>query len=130
MSGSLTIGSVDLNGQTGDGIDITNRPAPSPSTAAASARPTIPAGIGVDIEGGTGNVTIGATINKTTAGDVVEVTGRATGTVDFNGHHHVERRPGGGIDINTNTGGTVRFDGGMNLSTGATAAFNPPATPA
>ncbi len=37
--------------------------------------------------------------------------------------HHLERN-GGGIDLTGNTGGTVRFDGGMNLSTGATTAFN------
>ena len=71
---------------------------------------------------GTGNVTIGATINKTTAGDVVEVTGRTTGTVDFNGN--ITSTNGGGIDLTGSSGGTIRFDGGMNLSTGATTAFN------
>ena len=33
-----------------------------------------PGGIGVDINGGSANVTIDATVNKTTAGDIVEVT--------------------------------------------------------
>ena len=51
------------------------------------------------------------------------MTGRTTGTVDFNGNI-TSNTAGGGIDINTNTGGTVRFDGGMNLSTGANTAFN------
>src|SRR5262249_57315737 len=31
---------------------------------------------------------------------------------------------GGGISLSGNTGGTVRFDGGMNLSTGVNAAFS------
>ena len=123
MSGSLTIGSVDLDGQTGDGIDITNSAGSVTINGGSSATTNDPGGIGVDINGGTGNVTISATINKTTAGDVVEVTGRSTGTVDFNGNI-TSSGAGGGIDINTNTGGTVRFDGGMNLSTGATTAFN------
>ena len=82
-----------------------------------------PRRLGVDINGGTGNVTISATINKTTAGDVVEVTGRTTGTVDFNGN--ITSTTAAAASTSTrNTGGTVRFDGGMNLSTGAATAFN------
>src|SRR5262245_63003919 len=81
-----------------------------------------PGGIGVDINAGSASVTINATINKTTAGDVVEVTGRTTGTVDFNGN--ITSTNGGGIDLTGSSGGNIRFDGGMNLSTGATTAFN------
>jgi hypothetical protein len=123
MSGSLTIGTVDLDGQDGDGIDITNSAGSVTINGGSIGATNDPAGIGVDVNGGTGNVTIGATITDlTAAGDVVEVTGRTGGTVDFNGL--ITSTNGGGIDINTNTGGTVRFDGGMNLNTGANIAFN------
>ena len=124
MTGSLTIGTATINGQTGDGIDITNTNGSVTINGGSIGASNDPAGIGVDIQGGTGNVTIGATVNKTTSGDVVEVTGRTTGTVDFNAAITSNVANGGGIDINGNSGGTVRFDGGMNLSTGATAAFN------
>ena len=85
MSGALTIGSVDIDGQTGDGIDITNSAGSVTINGGTIGATNDPAGIGVDINGGAGNVTIGATIAKTTAGDVVEVSGRTGGTVDFNG---------------------------------------------
>ena len=39
------------------------------------------------------------------------MTGRTAASVDFNGLIK-SLTAGGGIDINTNTGGTVRFDGG------------------
>ena len=123
MSGSLTIGSVDIDGQTGDGIDITNSAGTVTINGGTIGATNDPAGIGVDINGGAGNVTINATIAKTTAGDVVEVSGRTGGTVDFNGAI-TSNTAGGGIDLTGNTGATIRFDGGMALSTGAAAAFN------
>ena len=122
VAGSFTASTVSLNGMTGDGIDLDNNSATVAINGGTIGNTNDPGGIGVDVNGGTGNVTIGATINKTTAGDVVEVTGRTTGTVDFNGN--ITSTNGGGIDLTGNTGGTIRFDGGMNLSTGATTAFN------
>ncbi|MEK6281956.1 MAG: Ig-like domain repeat protein [Acidobacteriota bacterium] len=122
MSGSLTIGTVSINGQTVDGIDITTSTGTVTINGGTIGNTNDPAGIGVDINGGTGNVTISATVNKTTAGDLVEVTGRSTNTVDFNGN--LTSTGAAGIDLNTNTGGTVRFDGGMTLSTGAAIALN------
>ena len=75
------------------------------------------------INGGTGAVTVNASINETTASNaVVSVANRGagSGTVDFNG---AITSTGTGISLTGNTGGTVNFDGGMSLSTGANAAF-------
>jgi len=121
VAGSFTASTVSLNGMTGDGIDLDNNSATVAINGGSIGNSNDPGGIGVDVNGGTGNVTIGATINKTTAGDVVEVTGRTAGTVDFNGNI---TSTGGGIDLTGSSGGTIRFDGGMNLSTGAATAFN------
>ena len=121
MSGSLTIGTVSLNGQTGDGVAITNSAGSITINGGTIGNTNDPGSSGVDISGGAGNVTIGATINKTTAGDVVEVSGRTGGTVDFNGNITSNTN---GIDLTGSMGGTIRFDGGINLSTGATTAFN------
>jgi hypothetical protein len=126
MSGSLTIGSVDIDGQDGDGIDITNLGSGASVTinGGTIGNTNDPAGVGVDINGGLGNITISATINHNTAGThVVEVSSRTTGTVDFNGNITASGN-GTGIDLTSNTGGTVRFDGGMTLSTGTGSAFN------
>jgi hypothetical protein len=122
VAGSFTATTVSLNGMAGDGVDLDSNSATVAITGGSIGNSNDPGGIGVDVNGGSGNVTIGATINKTTAGDVVEVTGRTAGTVDFNGN--ITSTNGGGIDLTGSTGGTVRFDGGMNLSTGATTAFN------
>ena len=54
MSGSLTIGSVDIDGQTGDGIDITNSPGTVTINGGTIGATNDPAGIGVDINGGAG----------------------------------------------------------------------------
>ena len=97
MSGSLTVGTVDLDGQTGDGIDITNSPGTVTINGGTIGATNDPAGIGVDINGGTANVTINATVNKTTAGDIVEMSGRTGGTVDFNAN--LTSTNGGGIDL-------------------------------
>ena len=58
---------------TGDGIDLNNNSATVAINGGSIGNTNDPGGIGVDIAGGNANVTINATINKTTAGDVVEV---------------------------------------------------------
>ena len=101
VAGSFTASTVSLNGMTGDGIDLDNNSATVAINGGSIGNSNDPGGIGVDVNGGTGNVTIGATINKTTAGDVVEVTGRTAGTVDFNGNI---TSTGGGIDLTGSSG--------------------------
>ena len=87
VAGSFTATTVSLNGMTGDGIDLDGNSATVAINGGSIGNTNDPGGIGVDINGGTGNVTISATINKATAAsDVVEVTGRTGGTVDFNGN--------------------------------------------
>ena len=83
VAGSFTATTVSLNGMTGDGIDLDNNSATVAINGGTIGNSNDPGGIGVDINAGSANVTIGATINKTTAGDVVEVTGRTAGTVSF-----------------------------------------------
>ncbi|MCI0680523.1 MAG: Ig-like domain-containing protein, partial [Gemmataceae bacterium] len=119
----VTIATVSLNGMAGDGIDITSSSANITINGGSIGNTNDPAGIGVDVNGGTGNVTISATINKTSTGNVVQVSARTGGTVDFIGNI-TANAAGSGIDLTSNTGGTIRFDGGMALSTSTSAAFN------
>jgi hypothetical protein len=75
---------------------------------------------GVDINSGTGSYAFANTITTTAAGRSVEVTNHTAGTVAFNG---AITDSGLGINLGTNTGGTINFTGGVNLSTGANDAF-------
>ena len=123
VAGSFTATTVSLNGMAGDGIDLDGNSAAVAINGGSIGNTNDPGGIGVDINGGTGNVTIGATDHQ----DARPATssrspGRTGGTVDFNGNITSTRRRR--HRLNGNTGGTVRFDGGMNLSTGTTTAFN------
>ena len=75
----------------------------------------------LDVDGNIGNVTIGATLTTSgTAARSVEVTNRDGGTVDING---LVTESSLGINLSTNGTGLVRFDGGINASTGANPAF-------
>ena len=122
VSGSgVTIGSVSINGVAGDGIDINNSTAAITISGGSIGNTASPTGVGVLVTGGTGNVTVDATVNDTGASNaVVAVNNRTSGTVDFNG---AITSTTNGVSLTGNTGGTVNFDGGMNLSTGSGAAF-------
>ncbi|HWT91709.1 MAG TPA: tandem-95 repeat protein [Solirubrobacteraceae bacterium] len=82
-------------------------------------------GTDVSMNGGSADVTLGAGITDD-AGQLVSIQNTSGGTKDFNGL--VTDTPfngnGGGIALASNTGATVRFDGGVKLSTGPTPAFS------
>lgn len=127
MSGSLTIGTVAINGQTGDGIDVTNSAGSLTINGGTIGNTNDPTGIGVDVNGGAGNVTIAASVAKTSTNDAVEVTGRSGGTVTFSGALTSSNAGlnSGGIDVNGNSGGaTVTFTGPITLSTGGVTAVD------
>ena len=122
MAAAVTFTTVSINNTGGAGIALTGNTGASPSTAAISARPTTrPASASTSAAAAPPTSPSTRRSTRRSAGDVIEITGRTGGTVDFNA---AITSTGGGIDINTNTGGTVRFDGGLNLSTAAAAAFN------
>jgi mucin-19 len=124
-NGAVTFATVDIDGTTGAGVFVnanTNAVNISGGTIGATNDPT---GIGVDINGGNGNVTVAASVAKTTAGDIVEVTGRTGGTVTFSGNLSATGGVANGIDVNGNTGGTINFSGTTKtLTTGANTAVN------
>jgi large repetitive protein len=81
----------------------------------------------IDITGGASaddaNITYGGTISDA-SGTVVSVSGQGGGTKDFNGAIGTAGSPAGAISLSSNTGATVRFDGGTILSTAGTNAFS------
>ncbi len=119
-NGVVTFTTVDIDGTTGAGIDIASNPNAVNINGGSIGSSNDPAGNAVDIAGGSGNVTVAATINNQT-GRAVEVTGRMAGTVAFSAAIDED---GTGINLTGNTGSTINFSGGMTLDTGASTAFN------
>lgn len=82
-------------------------------------------GAPVSITGGAGTFTYDGTISKDT-GQLVSISGTTGGLKEFNGTVSDGPNPnnGGGVALVNNGGATISFDGGLELSTGATAAFS------
>ena len=120
-------GTTTLNG--GDaGIDIDTGSAGAFSFN-SNTTITNPTGTAFNVDGGNGNITYDGTITDD-VGQAVRITNRTGGTIDFNGlitdNFDGDGGTGlteGSIHLGTNTAGTVRFDGGIHLSTGANDAF-------
>ncbi|CAM5482718.1 hypothetical protein MAUB1S_08099 [Mycolicibacterium aubagnense] len=126
-AGTVSLGSVAINGTAGNGVDISGANGAITISGGSIGDSNDPAGIGVKISGGTAAVTINASVAKTTAGDLVEVTGRTAGTVSFGGNLSSSAQ-GGGIDVNGNSGtAVISFSGAtkaINTSASGTAAVS------
>lgn len=72
------------------------------------------------VTGGTGNVTYAGSVAAGAGVRSVNIANKTAGIVNFNG---AVGGTGTGVSLTTNTGATINFNGGLNLSTGANAAF-------
>ena len=79
---------------TGDGVDISGNTAAVTLSAGSIGNTNDPAGIGVRVGSGTGDVTVGASVTKTTAGHVVDVSGHTGGTLGLLRRDQRHRRGG------------------------------------
>jgi hypothetical protein len=105
-----------------DGVTLTNTT--GTFTAPSGSAITNPAGIGFNINGGTVNSTYNGTITDD-VGQLVVVASSTGGTKAFTGAiSDGFDGDGSGISLTNNTGATIRFSGGVELSTGANTAFN------
>jgi hypothetical protein len=124
-NGAVTFSSVAINGSGGDGIEISgNTNAVNINGAGSTIGNTNdPTGDGVRVSGGSADITVAASITKTTAGHVVDVSGHTGGTIGFSGAISGTGAVDDGISLTTNTGTTMNFSGGMTLTTGAGNGF-------
>ena len=76
LSGTLTATTASINAQTGDGITVTNSAGNVNINGGTIGSTNDPAGNCVEVNGSNGNVTIAASLTKTTAGKIVLVTNR------------------------------------------------------
>jgi hypothetical protein len=81
------------------------------------------AGIGFDLNGGSGAITYPGTFNNGSGALVAEVTGRTGGVVSLSGSMNDTNDAGGGVNIANNTGGSTVFSGATKqYNTGASDA--------
>ncbi|MDX6681437.1 MAG: hypothetical protein QOG94_1476, partial [Solirubrobacteraceae bacterium] len=120
---SLTFDTVTSSASTGAGIRVAGLGA-APFTANASSSISDAGGIDFDLDGGSGAVTYDGAITDNT-GQLVRVQNTSGGLKDFNGAiGGVAGAAGGNVGLSSNTGATIRFDGGVKLSSsGATPAL-------
>jgi len=118
-AGGVVLGAVTSSGGGAvNGVLANNVSGPGSVTVSGGTLTTSTRGL--DVNGGSGDVTIGATLDPT-GGRSVEVTNHTGGTVDLNGPVNEDAT---GVNLSTNTGATIRFDGGLVVDTGTNAAFN------
>ncbi len=128
-NGTVTFTSVDIDNTTAHGISIigaagaTGAITISGGTIGAGGAGSI-TGDGVNITGGSGTITVAASIAKTNAGNVVEVSSHAGGTVTFSNNISATAGAANGILLNNNSGGTIVFSGATKtLTTGTNNAI-------
>jgi hypothetical protein len=123
-NGNVGITSVDLDGMTGNGIVVTNATGSvtvsggsiGTGGAAGAGAANDPNLDGVNITGGTGAVTIAADITKTTAGNAVDISGHATGAINFSGAITANNVANNIISVGTQASGATTFSGAINAS--------------
>ena len=117
---TLFFDNVSSSGSASTGISLTNLP-----TAFSASGGSLQDATNADmaISGGAGGFTYGGTISDD-VGQLVSISGATAGTKDFNGAiTDGLDGDGSGISLTGNSGATIRFDGGLGLSTGANPAF-------
>jgi hypothetical protein len=118
-NGAVTISSINVQNTAGQGVEIVGATNAVTLTAGTIGSTNDPAAEAVLINGGTGAVTVGATVTKTTAGNVVEVTGHSNGAISFSNTISATGGVDNGIKLTQNTGGAIGFTGNVTLNTGA-----------
>ncbi len=123
-NGTVNISSVDIDATAGYGVVISSSNNSVSIGGGTIGATNDAASTSLFIAGGTGNVTIGASISNNTANqNLVDINGHSTGTITLSGNLS-STGGAGGIDI-TNSGGTINFTGSqITLTTGANTAVN------
>ncbi|MDX6677682.1 MAG: hypothetical protein QOE31_1734, partial [Solirubrobacteraceae bacterium] len=120
---SLTFDTITSSNSASDGVNIQGLGSAT-FTANASSAITNATGIDFDLDGGSGAVTYDGAITDNT-GQLVRVQNTTGGVKDFNGAiGGAAGAAGGNVGLSSNSGATIRFDGGVKLSSsGATPAL-------
>jgi hypothetical protein len=118
-NGTVSISNLNIQNTTGQGVEINGATSAVTIATGTIGNTNDPTLEGVLITGGTGAVTVGATVTKTTAGNVVEITSHNTGAISFSNTISATGTTDNGILLTNNTGGSIGFTGNVTLATGA-----------
>ena len=122
-NGAVSFSSIDLDTITSVGLRIVNNSSSVTVTAGTIGAGNDPGGNAVDIEGGSATISIGASVRKTTAGEVVDITNRTGSTVTVSNTVTCNSSCTG-VNVSNNTSGTTRFTGSVTTNTGGNTAVN------
>lgn len=119
-----TFGSVSSTGSTGPGLRLDNLSGANTLTINGGGIATA-AGDDVSVSGGSAGITYAGNVTNT-AGRAVSVTARTAGTITLSGtiNDGSGSATGRGIVYNSNSGGTLQFNGAVTVSTGTGAAVS------
>ncbi|RNL63296.1 right-handed parallel beta-helix repeat-containing protein, partial [Nocardioides marmoriginsengisoli] len=119
----LTFTDVDSTTSTGDGVNLDGTDTAWTFSAGSGSTISGAAGIGFDLNNGTGVVTYAGTVGAGAAGKAIDVSSR-TANATFSGNI-TGAGTAGGISVSGNTAGTTTFSGATKtLSTGTGAAVS------
>ncbi|HEY1916239.1 MAG TPA: Ig-like domain-containing protein [Streptosporangiaceae bacterium] len=120
LAAGADVEGVDVTNPSGNGIAAVNV---NDATVGASAAVAVSGagGVGIDVNGGDGNLDLAGASVTGSAGHSVVVQNRTGGTVTIGGS--ISDRTSG-VDVADNTGATVAFGGTLSLSTGPDTAFS------
>ncbi|MDT5157790.1 MAG: hypothetical protein QOH51_2147 [Acidobacteriota bacterium] len=125
ISSGVTLGmnfatvSSTNSGNSGNGISLTNTPGTLTINGGSISGAAGDAFLVSGVTTSTANITYNGTISTSTARPV-NISGKTGGTVAFGG---AVSSTSNGVSLNSNTGATINFTGGLSLNTGANTAF-------
>ncbi|HEU0014056.1 MAG TPA: Ig-like domain-containing protein [Longimicrobium sp.] len=121
-SAAFTFSTASVNGTGAQGIFLSGNTAAVAVNGGSVGNTSSPAGDALSVSGGGAAVTVAATLTKSSAGRIANITGRTGGTTTVSGNLSCTGSCTG-INAGSNTGGTIDFTGGTKtLNTGANAA--------
>lgn len=109
LGSGATFATASSSSSTGKGLNLDTV---SGAFIASGGSISSPAGIGVDINAGSSTITYVGSVTSTAANRLIEVTGRTGGTVTLSGNLSGTGATHTGINIASNSGGTINFSGG------------------
>ncbi|MEZ4572549.1 MAG: Ig-like domain-containing protein [Thermomicrobiales bacterium] len=127
-NGQITFSSIDLDTIGSVGLRIQNNNNPVSINGGSIGATNDPGGNAVDIDGGNANVTVAASVTKTTGGEAVDVTSKLGGITTFSGAIACNGTYTG-ISVSNNGGGEEHFTATVTVSTGIRRASTSSATP-
>ncbi|QKD00977.1 beta strand repeat-containing protein [Mesorhizobium loti] len=124
VTGTVTFGTVAIDNTGASGVRLLNTSGTVNINGGSIGASNDPAGIGVEVSGGAATLNVAASLTKTSAGKIVDISGVTGGTVTLSGALTANTASDNGIFVHANTGGTFNFNGAMTLSTGVNTAVN------